>query len=115
MRRIQSAERGEELSAFQLEVKWQAGRLHECYFNFHFRFIVVIQLENNVGEAFEVRIDCAIKRQFGVARIETALLRIVVADLDVMEIARTGISECEQTIERNVHISFATAYGDRLR
>src|SRR5438067_12913169 len=99
MRRIQSAERGEELSAFQLEVKRQAGRLHECFFDFHFRLIVVIQLENDVRKTFEVRIDRTVKRQLGVTRVEAALLRIVIANLDVMEIACAGISERTQTVE----------------
>src|SRR5213079_3565169 len=101
MCRIQPAKGGEELSAFQLEIERQARRLHECFFNLDFGFVVVIQFEDDVGETFEVRIDRAIKCKLGVPRVETSLLRIMVADLDVMEIGRAGISEREQTIERN--------------
>ena len=98
MCRIQPAEGGEELSAFQLEVEWQARCLHESLFNFDFSFVVVIQFENDVSETFEVRIDRAVERELGVTRIETALLRIMVANLDVMEIACAGIRERKQTI-----------------
>src|SRR5438046_7908942 len=102
MNRVQPTKGGKELPGFQLEIIGQVRRLHECFFNFDLGFVVVIQLENDVGEAFEVRIDCAVKRKFGVTRVEAALLWIVVANLDVMEISGTGISEREQTIQRTV-------------
>src|SRR5437773_12121723 len=114
MNRIEPAERRKELSAFQLQIEWQARRLHECFFNFDLGFIVVIQFENNIGESFEVRIDRAVERELDVPRVEAALLWIVIADLDVIEISRAGVSEREQTIERNVHVSFAATNRDRL-
>ena len=73
--------------------------MHESFFDFDLGFVVVVQLENDVGETFEVRIDGAVKRQLRVARIEAALLGIVIADLDVIEIACAGISERKQTVE----------------
>jgi len=64
--------------------------LHECFFHFDRSFIVVIQFENDVGEAFEVRIDCTVERELDIARIEPALLRIVIADFNMIEVARAG-------------------------
>src|SRR5438093_5409966 len=98
MCRIQSTERSEELPAFQLQVEWQASRLHECFLYFDLGFVVVVQLENDVRESFEVRIDRAVERQLDIARIEASLLRIVIADLDVIEVARAGISKRKQSI-----------------
>ncbi len=112
MNRIEPAERRKELSAFQLQIERQARRLHECFFDFDLGFIVVIQFENNIGEPFEVRVDRAVERQLDVARVETTLLRIVIAYFDVVEIGRAGISEREQAVEGNIHIIFAAA-GNR--
>ena len=74
MRRIEPAERGKELPAFQLKVKRQTGCLHECLFDFDLGFVVVVQFENNVREAFKVGIDGAVERKLDIACIETALL-----------------------------------------
>src|SRR5438552_14822504 len=112
MCRVQSTERSEELPAFQLQVEWQASRLHECFLYFDLGFVVVVQLENDVRESFEVRIDRAVERQLDIARIEASLLRIVIADLDVIEVARAGISKRKQSIEGNVHVIFPAADGD---
>ena len=62
--------------------------MQERFLDFHFGLVVVVQLENNVGETFEVRIDRAVERQLDIARVETALLRIMVAHFDVIEVAR---------------------------
>ena len=115
MRRVQPAERGKELPAFQLQIVGQTRGLHEGFLHFDFGFVVVVQFENNVRETFEVGIDCAIERELDIARVESALLRIVIAHFDVIEITRAGISKREQTIERNVHIIFAATNGDGLR
>ncbi len=112
---IDPPERGEELPAFQLQIERQTRRLHECFFDFHFGSIVVIQFENDVGETFEVRIDRAVERELDIARVETTLLRIVVTYFDVVEIARAGISEREQPVERDVHVILAAADRDWLR
>ena len=111
---IDSAERGEELSSFELKIEWQARRLQERLLNFDLRLVVVVELENNVGETFEVRIDRAIKGELDVARVESALLRIVITDFDVIEIARARAGEGKQSIERDVHIILAATDGDRL-
>src|SRR5439155_19646437 len=88
MGRNNSAECGEELSGFQFQNERQTGRLQERFLDFDFGLVVVVELENNVGEAFEVRIDRAVEGELNVARVESTLLRIVVADFDVIEIAR---------------------------
>src|SRR5207247_10696088 len=105
----------EKLARLQLQIERQTSCLHERLFNFNLVFIVVIQFENDVREPFEVRIDRPIKRQLNVPRVKTALLRIMIANFDVIQISGTGISECKQSIERNVHVISATADGDRLR
>ena len=70
-----------------MQAVWQIRGLHEGFLEFDLGFVVVVEYENDVREPFEVRIDCAIKGQLGIARIEAALLRIVVADLDVRRFA----------------------------
>jgi hypothetical protein len=76
-----------------LKIKRQIRCLQKRLFNFHLGLIVVVQLENNVGESFEIRIDRAIECELDVARIEAALLRMVVADLNVVEIAKSPSKE----------------------
>ena len=96
---IQPAEVSEELSAFQLQIVGQAGGLQESFLEFDFSVVVIVQQENDIREALEIRIDCAVKRQFSVARVETALLRIVVAHLDVVEIGRARVGKRKHTVE----------------
>src|SRR5437588_10986539 len=116
MGRIDSAERGEELSGFQLKIERQTGRLQERFLNLRFGLVVVVELENDIGATFEVRIDRAVERELDVARVEPALLRIVIADFDVVEIARARAGEGKQSIERDVHVIPASAADrDRLR
>ncbi len=93
MGRIDPAKGGEELSGFQLQIERQTGCLQERLLDFDLGLIVIVELENNVGETFEVRIDRAIKRELDVARVETTLLRIVITDFDVIEIARARAGE----------------------
>ena len=66
-----------------MQIERQVRGLHEGFLDFDLGFVVVVQFEDDVGEPFEVRIDCAIKGELDIARIESALLRIVIADLDV--------------------------------
>jgi len=89
--------------------------LEKCLLDFDPGFVVVVQFEDNVGETFEVRIDRAVKGELDVARIETALLRIVIARFDAIEITRAGVSQREHSIEGNVHVIFAATDGDRRR
>ena len=89
--------------------------MQERFLDFHLGLVVVVQLENDVGETFEVRIDRAGERQLDITRIEAALLRIVIAHFDVIEIARAGVSEGEQSVKGDVHVIFAATDRDRLR
>ena len=114
MDRVDTSERSEELAGLKLKIERQTGRLQERFLNFDFRFVIVVELENNVGETFEVGIDRSVERELDVARVESTLLRIVVADFDVIEIARARTGEREQPIERDVHVIFPTA-ADRDR
>ena len=115
MRRVQPAEGGEELPGFQLQIVGEARGLHEGFLDFDIGLVVVVQLENDVGEAFEVGIDRPVERELNVARIESALLRIVIAHFNVIKILRAGISECEQTVEGDVHVISAATDRDWLR
>ena len=58
------------------------GRLHERFLDFDLGFVVVVEFENDVGEPLEVGIDRAIEREFEIAGVESALLRVVVAYFD---------------------------------
>ena len=89
--------------------------MQECFLDFDFGLVVVVQFEDDVGEPFEVRIDRAVKGELDVACIKTALLRVVIANLDAIEIARAGVREREHSVEGDVHVVFAAANRDRLR
>src|SRR5438445_13836419 len=92
---VDAAKRGEELPGFQLQVERQTCRLHKRSFNLDFGLVIVVELENDISEALKVRIDRAIERQFDVARVKTALLRIVIPHFDTIEIARGRVSQRE--------------------
>src|SRR2546430_6083371 len=111
---INSAERGEELSGLQLKIERQTRCLEERLFDFDICVVVVIEFEDDVGETFEIRIDCAVEGEFDVAGVESTLLRIVVSALDVIKIARGRAGERKQSIERDVHVIFSATDGDRL-
>jgi hypothetical protein len=87
MRRVDAAEGGEELAPFNCKPN---GRFVVCINASSTSTSVslsLIEFEDDVGEAFEVRIDRAIEGEFDIAGIETALLRIVIAYFDVRKIA----------------------------
>src|SRR4051794_27177820 len=88
MCRIDSAEGGKKLPGLQLKVKRQVRRLQEGLFNFDLGFVIVVEFENDVGKSFEIRIDCTVERELDIARIESALLRIMIAYFDMIEVAR---------------------------
>ena len=69
--------------------------MQERFFNFHFGFVVVVQLEDDVRKTFEVRIDRSIECQLNVAGVKSALLRIMIADLDMIEIPRSRAGQSE--------------------
>ena len=114
MGRIDPAKRGEELSTLKLKIERQACGLQECFFHFDVGVVVVVELENDIGKPFEVGIDRAIECELDIAGVEAALLRIVVAALDVFEIARARAGKGEQSIERNVHVVLPASDPDRL-
>ena len=109
MGRIETAEGGEELPRFYLQAEGQTGRLQERFFEFNLRLVIVIQLQDDVGEAFEIGIDRAIERDLGIARVKAALLRIVIANFDVIDIACGGAGEGKLTIEGDVHVGLGAA------
>src|SRR4051794_28902232 len=86
MRRIDAAKGAEELAAFELQTERQVRRLHERFLELDLGFVVVVELEHDVGEALEIRIDRAIERDLRVAQIEAALLRIVIADFELIDV-----------------------------
>ena len=85
---IDSPKRRKELAAFHLEIEWQIRRLEKGFLHFDLGLVVVIEFENDVGETFEVGIDRAVERELDVAGVESTLLRIVIANFDVIEVAR---------------------------
>src|SRR5262249_34465941 len=99
MRRIQPPKVGQELPAFQLQIVRQTRGLQKSFFEFDLGLVVIVQQENDVRESLEVRVDCTVKCQFRVTRIEATLLWIVIADLDVIEIGGAGIRQREHTVE----------------
>jgi hypothetical protein len=79
----------EELPSFGLQAPGKRRRLHEGFLDFDRRLVVVVELEDDVGESFEIWVDGAVQGQLGVARIETALLRVVVADFESIQMPRS--------------------------
>ena len=96
-----------------MQTPGQIGRLQEGFFDLGFSFVVVIELENDVGEALEIRIDRAVERELQVAGIEAALLWIVIAHFELIEMRIARIGERENAIERNVHVGALAADGHR--
>src|SRR5438067_7986535 len=103
---INPAKCSEELSGFQLKIERQTRCLQKRFLNFDIGVVVVVELENDVGEPFEVGIHRAVERELDVTGVESALLRIVVPAFDVTEIARARAGQGKQSIERNVHVLF---------
>src|SRR5262249_48282747 len=93
--RIDSAKGCEKLPAFDLQSPRQIGCSHERLFHFHIGFIVVVEFEDDVGEALKIGIDCTVESELKVSGIETALLGIVVTDFQAVEIAIARIGERE--------------------
>src|SRR3954470_8471543 len=117
MGRVYSAEGIKKLSAFQLQAIGQPGRLKKRFFELDLGLVVVVELEDDVGKAFEIRIDRAVERDLGVARVKSALLWIVVADFKPIEMALARCGQGEDRIERDVHVVLVVAAsenGERL-
>ena len=81
-----------------MQIVRQTRGLQEGFLEFDLGLVVVVQQKNDVRKPLKVRIDCSVKRQFGVTRIKATLLRVVVANLDVMEIGGAGIGERKHTV-----------------
>ncbi len=113
MRRIDPAESGEKLPALQLQVERKIGRLQKGFLHFDIGIVVVVEFENDVGEAFEIRVDRAIKRQLDVAGVETALLRVVIAYLETIEMFVARVSPGKHRVEGDVHVILAPTDRDR--
>src|SRR5438034_3359782 len=115
MDRVISAERGEELPGFELQVVGKVCSLKERFLDFDFGLVVVTKFENNVREAFEIGIDRTVEGKLDVTRVEPALLWVVIANFDMVEVARAGVSESKQAVERNVHVILAARNANRRR
>ena len=115
MSRVESTEGGKELACFDLQAIGQAGRLQKRFFELDIRLVEVIELKDNVSEPFEIGINGPIERDFGVAPVKSALLRIVIAHFDLVEITGAGCSEREHRVERNVHVILVSAAGELNR
>src|SRR3954470_20546549 len=109
MRWVDPAEGGEKLPGFELKIERQACGLGEGLLDFDLGLIVVIQLEDDVGESLKVGVNRTVERELDVSRVETSLLRIVIADFDVIEITCRRTGQREHRIERDVHVILAAA------
>src|SRR5262249_55821014 len=113
MHGVDATEGGKELTGFDLQTPGQIGRLRESFFNLHVGFIVVVELEDNVGETLKVRINRTIESKLEIACIETPLLGIVIANFELIEMRIARVSERKEPIERDIHISAPAANGHR--
>src|SRR5438067_12042442 len=109
---IDATEGVEELSAFYLQSVRQTRRLQKRFFKLDLGFVVVVELEHDVREPFEVRINRAIERDLGIAPIEAALERIVVAHFEPIEMSLARSREGKQSVERDVHVVLVVPAAD---
>lgn len=63
---VLSAEFGQELAGFELQVGRQRHALQVSLLQLHSSLVVLVELENKIGEAFEIGVHRAIKHDFGV-------------------------------------------------
>ena len=117
MGRVDATEGVEKLSAFDLQSERQTRRLQKRFFELDLGFVVVVELEHDIREPFEVRIDCAVQCDLGIPAVESALLRIVIAHLEMIEMPLARSRDGKQAVERDVHVVLVTAAAqdrDRL-
>src|SRR5204862_7311173 len=104
MLRVLPPEVGKKLAAFELEIGGQGSGLQIRLFQLDARFVVPIELEDNVSEAFEIGINRAVQRDFGVAQGETALDWIMIAELQPLGwIGIRRPSGVHQGVETDIH------------
>src|SRR5262249_30883854 len=104
--RVLPAKGREILAGLELEIGRERRRLEETFLELDFRFVVPVQLQHDVRETLEIRIDRAIDGDLRIAQRETALARIVVAELKL----RRGIilrrpARVDQRAETEVHVA----------
>ena len=109
MLRIDAAERREELPALDLQIPRQRGRLHERLLHLQRGLVGVIELEDDVREPLEIRVHRAVERQLRIARVEAALLRIVVADFEPIEMLLGRDRSREHPVEGDVQVILPAA------
>ena len=109
MLRVDASERREELPALELQTPRQRRRLHERLLGLDLSFVLVAELEDDVHERFEIRVHRAVERDLEVARVEAALLRVVVADFDPVEMFRGGKRGGEHPVEGEVQVVLPAA------
>src|SRR5437764_15334863 len=103
---IDAAEGVEELSAFELQSVRQTRRLEKRFFKLDLGFVVVVELEHDVRESFEVRIDRAIERDLSIAPIEAALERIVIAHFEPIKMTIARSRGGKQSFVRGAYYVF---------
>ena len=77
--RILTAKIRKELAGLGLKVEGQGSGKQISLFKFNFGFVVLVELENDIAEAFEVRVNRAVHRNFRVAKREPAIDGIMIA------------------------------------
>ena len=65
---ILPTEGSEELTGFELQAPRERSGLHKRFLQFDLRFVFVVEFQDDVGEPFEIRVNCAIQRQLGIAQ-----------------------------------------------
>ena len=68
MLRIVATKRREKLTSLELQIGRQRSRLQIRFLQFDVRLIIFVQLQNDIGETFEIRINRSIEGDFRVAQ-----------------------------------------------
>ena len=79
--RVLPAEVGKELAGLDLQVERQRHALQVGFLQLHRGLVVLIELEGDIGEPFEIRVHCPIEHNFGVDERETASVGVMIPEL----------------------------------
>src|SRR5438046_7803568 len=96
---VETPELGEELPCLRLEVPRQRHGREVDLLELHFGGVVLVELEDEVRDSLEVRIDRAVDQDLLVGEREAALQRIVITTFDRGDVRRGSPAEVHQGVE----------------
>ena len=111
---VEAAKVREELARAQLQIAGQRTRLGVCLLDLQCRSTARIDLVNKTRLTAEIRIDRAAENRFEILQREAALLRIVAAGLQFIEVGRGRGTGGQQHVEREIEKRRAALDAQRV-